>query len=168
METKASSIEPGIESRQPPRDDLQISAPLAVAVIDVGTTSLRMQISEIHPDGRIRKLESFAQAVSLGKDSFLKGAISRSTIEDCAHVLRIYRTKLDEYGIFHQRQLRVIATSAVKEARNRLAFLDRIYVATGFEIEPLDEAELHRITFVGSASLDPLETGRIPETVHHL
>ena len=127
--------------------------PWPVAVIDIGATSLRMQISEIHLDGSIRKLESFTQAISIGKDSFINGRINSSTIEDCVHVLRIYRMKLNEYEIFDNRQLRVIATSAVKEAQNRLAFIDRIYVATGFEVEPLDEAELHRITFVGALPL---------------
>ena len=122
-------------------------------MIDIGTTALRMQISEVHPDGKIRKLDSFTQAVSLGKDSFLTGKISKATIEDCVHTLRLYRAKLDEYGIKDARQIRIVATSAVKEANNRMAFLDRIYVATGFEIEPLDEAELHRVTFTGALPL---------------
>ena len=127
--------------------------PWPVAVIDIGATSLRMQISEIHPDGRIRKLESFSQAVSIGKDSFINGRIDKDTIEDCVHVLRIYRAKLNEYGINDESQLRIVATSAVKEAANRLAFVDRVFVATGFEIRPLEEAELHRLTFVGAMPL---------------
>ena len=131
--------------------------PWPVAVIDIGATSLRMQISEIHPDGRIRKLETFSQAVSIGKDSFIKGRIGKDTIEDCVHVLLIYKTKLEEYGIDDNRQLRVVATSAVKEAQNRLAFIDRVYVATGLEVEPLDAAELHRVTFVGALPLVELQ-----------
>lgn len=112
-----------------------------------------MQISEIHPDGKIRKLETFSQAVSIGKDSFIIGRISRETIEDCVHVLRIYVAKLNEYGIRDAGQLRVVATSAVKEAQNRLAFVDRVFVATGLEIRALDEAETHRLTFVGALPL---------------
>ena len=127
--------------------------PWPVAVIDVGTTSVRMQVAEILPDGSIRRLESFSQAVSLGKDSFISGEIKRETIEDCVHVLSIYRDRLKEYAITDSRQIRVIATSAVKEARNRLAFQDRIYIATGFEVEPLDEAELHRVTYLGIVTL---------------
>ena len=124
-------------------------APVPVAVVDIGASSLRMQIAEIHHDHSIVRLESFEQAVSLGKDSFTKGRIEKTTIEDCVHVLSIYRDKLNEYGITNPRQIRVIATSGVKEAANRLAFQDRIFIATGFEIEPFDEAELHRVTFLG-------------------
>ena len=125
------------------------ASPLQVAVIDIGASSLRMQIAEIQQDHSVVRLESFEQAVSLGKDSFTHGRIEKSTIEDCVHVLMIYRAKLNEYGITEPRHIRVIATSGVKEARNRLAFQDRIFIATGFEIEPFDEAELHRVTFLG-------------------
>lgn len=138
---KTDSHYPGVE---------QSGVPWPVAVIDIGATSLRMQISEIHTDGKIRKLETFSQAVSIGKDSFSIGKINKDTIEDCVHVLRIYNAKLKEYGIVDKRQLRVIATSGVKEASNRLAFIDRIYVASGIDVELLDEAELHRVTFVGA------------------
>ena len=123
--------------------------PKLVAVIDIGASSLRMQIAEICHDGRIRKIESLSQSLSIGKDSFSSGKIGRSTIEDCVHVLSVYRAKLDEYQITDPAHIRVIATSGVNEASNRLAFLDRIYTATGFEIGPFDEAELHRITYRG-------------------
>ncbi len=124
--------------------------PQLVAVIDIGSSSLRMQIAEIRNDGSIRNLESFAQALSLGKDSFSsKNRIERSTIEDCVHVLSVYRAKLDEYGITNPDNIRVITTSGVNEARNSLAFKDRIFIATEFVIEDFDEAILHRVTYLG-------------------
>lgn len=123
--------------------------PKLVAVIDMGASSVRMQIAEISADGKIRNLESFAQALSLGKDSFSKGRIGKSTIEDCVHVLSIYRAKLDEYGIKDPDSIRVIATSGVTEASNSLAFKDRIFIATQFEIEAFDESILHRVTYLG-------------------
>lgn len=126
------------------------SGPRSVAVIDIGASSLRMQIAEINSDtGEVRNLESFAQAVSVGKDSFIKGFIEKNTIEDCVRVMEIYRSKLNEYQITDPDDIRVIATSGVREAGNRVAFDDRIFVATGFEIEPFDEAELHRVTYLG-------------------
>jgi exopolyphosphatase/guanosine-5'-triphosphate,3'-diphosphate pyrophosphatase len=56
---------------------------------------------------------------------------------------------LEEYGITEKDNIRVVATSAVREASNQLAFLDRIYIATGIEIESIDEAEVNRITYLG-------------------
>ncbi len=124
-------------------------SPLAAAVIDIGTTSIRMAIAEIDSRGHVRKLESVTQGVGLGKDTFTTGNISRRTIEECVRVLRSYRALLEEYQITSPNQIRVVATSAVREARNRLAFLDRIYIATGLVVEPLDEAEVNRITYMG-------------------
>ncbi|WP_437223475.1 exopolyphosphatase [Planctomicrobium sp. SH661] len=120
-----------------------------VAVIDVGATSIRMAIAEIQPEGSIRRLESLTQAVQLGKDAFTTGEISRTTIEECVSVFRSYRRKLDEYGINRQEDIRVVATSAVREAANRITFVDRLLVATGLFVETLDEAEVHRITYRG-------------------
>ena len=127
-----------------------IATPKLVAVIDIGASSLRMQISEINrTTNQIRNLESFSQAVSVGKDSFTKHLITKKTTEDCVRVLKIYRTKLNEYGITNKENVRVIATSGVREAANGIAFTDRIFIATGFAIEPFDEAELHRVTYLG-------------------
>ena len=75
--------------------------------------------------------------------------ISKATIEDCVRVLRSYNRLMREYGIARPDQVRVVGTSAVREASNRLAFLDRVFVATGLEVEPLDEAEVNRITYMG-------------------
>ncbi|MDX1944863.1 MAG: exopolyphosphatase [Pirellulaceae bacterium] len=119
------------------------------AVIDIGTASVRMAIAEINSTGAVRHLETLTQAVNLGKDAFIRGAISKDTSEDCVRVLKSYRKKLKEYQIESADQIRVVATSAVREATNRLAFIDRIYIATGFSVEPLDEAEVIRITFLG-------------------
>src|SRR3954468_3355235 len=120
-----------------------------VAVIDIGTSSVRMAVAEINSAGQVRQLETLSQAVNLGKDAFIHSAISKNTIEECVRVLKSYRRILKEYQIENPSQVRVIATSAVREATNRLAFVDRIYIATGFQVEPLDEAEVIRVTFLG-------------------
>ena len=132
-------------------DDVQLrsTAPKPVAVIDIGTTSIRMAIAEIDERGGVRVLETLQQAVSLGKDSFTSGRIGKATIEECVHILRSYRQMLTEYQIVLPEQIRIVATSAVREAGNRLAFIDRIYIATGLQIEPIDEAEETRITYLG-------------------
>jgi len=120
-----------------------------VAVVDIGATSIRMAIAEISANGEIRTLERLAQGVSLGKDTFTRGAIESSTTEECVRVLKSYRRVLNEYGVTHRSQIHVVATSAVREAANRLSFLKRIYIATGFRVEPFDEAGVNRVTYLG-------------------
>ena len=120
-----------------------------VAVIDIGTSSIRMAIAEINYKGQVRTLETLAQAVNLGKDTFTNGRINKSTIEDCVRVLQRYGQILKQYQVDLENRVRAIATSAVREAENRLAFLDRIYIATGIHVAPLDAAEVNRITYMG-------------------
>ena len=120
-----------------------------IAVIDIGTGAIRMAIAEIKEDGSVYALERLSQAVTLGKDTFQTRNIQKSTMEECVRILKSYRRRLDEYQITRDDQIRVAATSAVREADNRLAFTDRIFIATGFEVSPLDEAEVNRITYQG-------------------
>lgn len=120
-----------------------------VAVIDVGATAIRMAIAEISADGQVRHLEALSRAVNLGKDAFTTGEIEQQTIEECVQVLKSYRRVLDEYQVAGSDDIRVVATSAVREASNRLAFIDRVFIATGVEIDPVDEAEVNRITYLG-------------------
>ncbi len=135
------------------------AAQRTVAVIDIGTTSIRMAIAEISSNGSIQVLEHLSQAVNLGKDTFTRGQIHRDTIEECVQVLKSYQHILNEYGIQSADDLRVVATSAVRESTNRLAFLDRIYIATGIEVDPMDEAEISRVTYLGiRAELERLGT----------
>ena len=86
------------------------TAPRLVAVIDIGATSVRMQIAQINTDGTVERLESLSQAMSIGKDSFMQGYINRRTIEECSTVLLSYRKKLEEYGV-DPRAIRAVATS---------------------------------------------------------
>lgn len=136
------------ESREIPARSTAEAVHRQVAVIDIGATSVRMAIGEISANGQVRELESLVQPVSLGMESFVTGKIDRRTTERCISALKTYRSKLKEYQIGSE-QVRVVATSAVREARNRLEFVDRIYTQTGFVIEPFDEAEVHRVTYLG-------------------
>ncbi len=120
-----------------------------VAVIDIGASQIRMAIAQIGRSGSIKILETLSQAVDLGKDTFTKGMIRKSTIEECVRSLKSYLRVLRAYDIADPDQMRVVAPSAVREAQNRLAFLDRVYIATGIQVEPIDEAEVTRITYLG-------------------
>jgi exopolyphosphatase / guanosine-5'-triphosphate,3'-diphosphate pyrophosphatase len=130
--------------------------PELLAVIDVGTTALRMAIAQSDAAAVIRPLEAVTQAVDLGKDTFTRGAISHATTEQCVAALRSFRRLLDEYGITRPDRIHAVATSAVREAANRQAFLDRLFIATGIEVEVIDEPEVNRYTYLSVLPL--LET----------
>jgi len=106
-----------------------------------------MVIAEVRPDASVRVLETLQQPVMLGKDAFTLGFIRNETIEECVAVLKTYRNVLDTYRIAGRKNIVAVATSAIREADNREAVLDRIYVATGLDVYYLEDAELSRYTY---------------------
>lgn len=127
----------------------ETAPPRTVAVIDIGTTSIRMAIAEIGADGTVRTLDTLVQPVDLGREAFENRRLSRKSIERSAAILQRYRRVLREYGVTSVDDVRVVATTAVREAANKLAFTDRIYIATGFNVDSIEEAEVNRITYIG-------------------
>ncbi len=123
--------------------------PLPVAVIEIGTTSIRMVIAEPcrNRKGKARILDSLQQTVALGRDTFTTGAIGRKTTEACVSALTSFRRIMRDYGIEQPGQFRAIASSAVREATNRESFIDRILIATGIQVTVIEEAEVNRLTY---------------------
>ncbi len=119
-----------------------------IAVIDIGTNAIRLVVAECLPEGRMRILDSLEQSLRLGHDTFTTGEISKKSIQECVEVLNSFRKILREYGVVKNSQFRAVATSAVREAGNQDAFLDRIYIATGINVELLDNAEVNRFTYL--------------------
>ena len=120
-----------------------------LAVIELGTSAIRMAVGESDGTANVRVLEQLVRGVSLGKDTFTTGEIQRKTLQECVKVLKSYRRKLKEYACSDPKHIRIVATSAVREAANRLEVLDRIYIATGFAVELIDDAEIARVTYLG-------------------
>ena len=94
-----------------------------------------MAVAEIDAAGGIRPIETLSQAVTLGKDTFTQRRIRKQSIEECVRVLKSYRKLLAEYGITRQEQMRVVATSALREARNSNDNVRRV--------RPCEHAPLH-------------------------
>lgn len=145
-ETTRSDATPRSE---PAADAVRSRNAYPLAVIELGTSAIRMAIGETDGSTFVRVLEQLVRGVSLGKDTFTTGEIQRKTLQECIRVLKAYRRKLKEYQCNDPKHVRIVATSAVREATNRLDVLDRIYIATGFAVELIDDAEIARVTYLG-------------------
>ena len=119
-----------------------------VAVLDIGTRAIRLDVAELGPGGTMRILESLQQAVPLGKEAFGTGHLDQASIEECVQILRGFRHVLREYGILQPHQIQAVATSSVREADNAEAFLDRIYIATGIAVNVLEDGEVEHLVYL--------------------
>jgi exopolyphosphatase / guanosine-5'-triphosphate,3'-diphosphate pyrophosphatase len=118
------------------------------AVIELGSTSVRMIIAQVQRQHVTRILDSLQQSISLGRDTFTTGVIGRRTTEACVAAMQSFTRVLSEYGLSPSTdRVRAVASSAVREATNRDVFLDRILIATGVEVLVLEEAEINRLTY---------------------
>jgi exopolyphosphatase/guanosine-5'-triphosphate,3'-diphosphate pyrophosphatase len=121
------------------------AAPELVAVLDMGASAIRLVIAEMGPRRAIRIIEEASRGVLLGRDTFSSGAIRSKTIDATLTALAGFRQIIENYGV---RQVRAVATSAVREARNRDLFLDRIQGRTGLAFDIINEAEENRLLFL--------------------
>lgn len=136
-----------MNDRAPRAVGSRVSAGDTFAVIDIGTSSVRVNIAQLDSDGHANQLDRLQQPVGLGKDTFTKGFIEQATIEDAVNALKGFDEVLQEYGVVEPRQIHAVATSAVRDAANRDAFVDRVYMATGIVVDVIDAAEQTRLTY---------------------
>lgn len=118
----------------------------AAAVIEIGSTSVRMAVARRPGRGEFVREVNLDLPVGLGRDTFTDEEIDLATTERCVTAIRKFLEVLQEYAI-PPADLRVVATSAVREARNRDVFTDRILIATGLTVAVLDEVEVSRLTY---------------------
>src|SRR3990167_7815512 len=111
---------------------------MRAGVIDIGSSSIKLLIGESHGED-VKVVESLKNFIPLGRHAFLKGRIPQSIINQTAVVLQKYNETLKAYDVT---DVAVIATTAVREARNRDIFLDTVLRKTGFKIDVLTPGDV--------------------------
>lgn len=110
------------------------------AAIEIGSTGIRLLVAEITADGKRTILDRSELPVSLGRDVFTVGAVSRNTLLQCLSILHTFKEQLLTWEI-KPADTTVVATSAFREAKNRDSVIDRILIKTGFKVKVIDGIE---------------------------
>ncbi len=118
-----------------------------VAVVDVGSSAVRVIVAEVHADGTWKRLDRAQRPIALGRDVFTTGLIGREAMLQAIDILLGFSEMLDGWNI-DPRHIRVIATSAIREARNRDTFIDRVFIRTGMRINVIEGVEENHLTYV--------------------
>lgn len=121
--------------------------PRIVGVIDIGSSAIRMVVIEIQSGGKFRKMDRASKPVQLGRDVFLNHIIGRESIVQAVRILGGFAELFQSWGI-DRNDTYVIATSAIREARNRDTFIDRVFVRTGLTIHIVDGVEENHLTYL--------------------
>ena len=124
-----------------------MNKPHPAAVIEIGSTGIRLLLIEYSETGEWRVLDQASKPVALGRDVFTSGEVSRESFLECLSVLQGFTEQLGGWGI-QKEDVRIIATSAVRAARNREIFTDRLQRETGLEITIIEGIEENRLMYL--------------------
>ena len=111
---------------------------MRAAVIDIGSSSTKLVIGQ-KKDDDIQILENLRNVIDIGQQAFYQGRITQDIINELIGVLDQYKNVIRGYDVDH---IKVIATTAVREANNKDVFIDTITRKTGFEIEVLNVGDV--------------------------
>ncbi|MEW6775752.1 MAG: Ppx/GppA phosphatase family protein [Bdellovibrionota bacterium] len=126
--------------------------PATYAVIDLGTNSFRMLVGREEKDGGFRILDSHKVTVRLGQGVFSTGLLSDGAMERSLACLRDFKSRIDPFA---PHAVRLVATSALREAPNRKDFLRRVERELDWKAEIVSGIEEARLIATAIAPLVP-------------
>jgi exopolyphosphatase/guanosine-5'-triphosphate,3'-diphosphate pyrophosphatase len=118
------------------------------AAVDLGSNSFRLHVGK-HDGDAIRVLKSVREPIRLAAGLDDKGNLTPAAMQSALACLRNFRAVLDGYKLDG---VRVVATSAMRVARNAAAFLPQAELAIGHPIEIISGEEEGRLIYMGVAN----------------
>lgn len=113
-----------------------------LAGLDVGSNAMRLKIARVAPNGALIPVADHREPVRLGADVFRDKLVGPRTLAETIQAFRRFKGLLEGFAVT---RMRAVATSALREAQNSLAVMDRLQEESGIALElitSLEEAEL--------------------------
>ncbi len=129
-----------------------------VAGIDCGTNSIRLLIADLGDAGgaALTDIVREMRIVRLGQDVDRTGRLAPEAIERTRVALSDYAATIREH---RAERVRMVATSATRDAENRAAFVTMVRAVLGVDPEVITGQDEARLSFTGAASVLPSATG---------
>jgi len=124
------------------------------AAIDIGSNSVRLKIARFQ-GGRLKGVHEDREVTRLGEGVFSGGLLAPEAMSETVRVLRRFNRAIQECGTD---SVKVVATAALRDARNSHAFLEWVRSTTGWTIEVISGLEEARLIHLGIVSNTRLGT----------
>src|SRR2546425_2333247 len=118
------------------------------AAVDIGSNSVRLKIARLQGH-RLRSIHEDREVTRLGEGVFRTGFLTPDSIAETVKVLRRFHRATQQIVTD---SIRVVATSALRDARNSQAFLEWVRSATGWTVEIISGLEEARLIHLGLTS----------------
>ena len=127
------------------------------AAVDIGANSVRLKIARL-VRRRLTMLHEDREVTRLGASVFRTGLLAPGAMAQTVDALERFRKATLARGA---EPVRVVATSALRDARNAEAFLDWVRSATGWKVEIITGLEEGRLIHLGLLSLGRVRARRV-------
>src|SRR5271165_98122 len=118
------------------------------AAVDIGSNSVRLKIAKT-VRGRLQTLHEDREVTRLGESVFATRMLDPQAMSSTMQVLRRFHRAAQEHAVD---RVRVVATSALRDANNSRAFVDWVRTATGWRVEVISGLEEGRLIHLGILS----------------
>lgn len=119
-----------------------MAEPVHIAAIDAGSNAVRLSVARAYSALDIEPLHHERYPLRLGEGVFLRPRFSEEIFKRGVKAFRHFHETMDDFGVT---LYRAVATSAVREARNRNAFVRRIKRQAGIQLEVINAVEESRL-----------------------
>jgi len=136
------------------------------AAIDIGSNSCRLKIAKVVAH-RLRTIAEDREVTRLGASVFESGMVSPEAMAATLQALKRFQRAVQLHGVD---RTRVVATAALRDARNGLAFQAWVKAETGWELEiisGLEEGRLIHLGVMGLAEIGPEIAKPVPGAASH-
>jgi len=127
------------------------------AAIDIGSNSCRLKIARVQAH-RLKTLAEDREVTRLGGSVFDTGLISPEAMAATLRALKRFQRAVQTHGVD---RIRVVATSAMRDARNAAAFQAWVKAETGWNMEIISGLEEGRLIHLGVTGAEPGAGGRV-------
>jgi exopolyphosphatase/guanosine-5'-triphosphate,3'-diphosphate pyrophosphatase len=126
------------------------------AAVDIGSNSCRLKIASVQMH-RLKTLHEDREVVRLGDSVFQMGSISPEAMATTIRALRRFHKAVQLHVVD---KVRVVATSAMRDARNTAAFIEWVKSETGWNVEVISGLEEGRLIHLGVVTHEPGARGK--------
>ncbi len=119
---------------------------MRVAVVDMGTNSTRLLVADVE-DGEISEVERRSTVTRLGRGVDTSRKLAGEAIEDVCDTVASYLELVESHGA---ESVIAIATSAVRDAENRGAFVGELRERFALDARVLSGDDEARLTYLGT------------------
>lgn len=128
------------------------------AVVDLGSNSFRLVVFEAAEGGWWRRTDELTEMVRIGGELEPDGSLSTHRMAHALETLRVFAAFCATSGI-HPDRIEAVATSAIRDAPNGAAFVERAHRATGLAIRTLPQDEEAWFSYVAAVNSTALSDG---------